>query len=123
MVFTYRTQHCRHEFVCLVRLHEVAHLEHANRQAWYDGSMFLQGLLQNFAVPVIIFDGSNFGDTAKALESLQVGFVHVGEVGVRNDDIGESLNIAQTVCESGSFSRNHSISIDDRYLVGSSSRQ
>lgn len=120
---TYRTQHCGHELVCLVRLHEVAHLEHANRQARYDGSMLLQGLLQYLAVLVIVFDRSNLGDATKALESLQVRFVHVGEVGVRNDNIGESLNVAQAVCKSTSFSKSYCITVDVWYLVGSSSRQ
>jgi hypothetical protein len=86
-VLSYGPQHGVHEIVQLIRLHQVARLQHPDGQTWYDGGMFFQSLLQYLAVTVVIFDGSNFRHTSKALESLEVRLVHVGKVWVRNNDV------------------------------------
>lgn len=106
---TYRSQHCIHEFVGLVRLHEVPDFQDPNSQTWYDGGMFLQSLLQHFAIPVVVFDRSNFGYAPKALKSLEVRFVDVGEVWIRNDHVRQGLDITQTVGKSGRFSGCHDV--------------
>ena len=116
------------ELVRLLGPHQGAHLEHANGQSGYDGGMFSQRLLQDLAVVVIVVERADLWDAAKALKGTQIQLVDVGEVRVGDDDIGQRLDIAQTV---GYPTRLQLVSHEARetrdgrvcYLVGSSSRQ
>lgn len=84
----YRAKHSVHELVSLFRAHQRSHLQHSQCQSGYNGRVFVQGLPQHSAVIFIVVQGSDFGDTAKALESSEVQFVYVGKMGIRNDDVG-----------------------------------
>lgn len=96
----YRSQHGGHELVRLLGLHEAAHLEHADSQAGYDGGMLRQGLLQEVAVLLVIFQRAYLGHSAKALEGTQVRLVDMGEVRVCNNDVWQGLDITQAMRES-----------------------
>lgn len=121
---THSSQHGRYELVGLIRLHEVAHLQHADSQSWDDSRMLLQGLFQHFAVAVVVFDSPDFGDAPKALEGLEVRLIDVGEVWVRHDNVWQSLDIAQAVRKSGLLSKSSRHEAGRAYhLVGSSNRQ
>ena len=56
--------------------------------------MLSQRLPQHLAVILIVVKGADFGDTAKALESSEIQFVYVGEVGISDDDVGQGLDVA-----------------------------
>jgi hypothetical protein len=94
---SYGSQHGGHELVRLLGLHEAAHLEHANGQAGYHGRMFGQRLLQHLAVLFVVLERLDLGHATEALKGSQVRLVYVGEVRVGHDDIGQRLDIAQTV--------------------------
>jgi hypothetical protein len=84
--------------------------------------MFRQCLFEHLAVAVIVVDGADLGDSAKALKGAQVRFVYVGEVGIGDDDVGQGLDIAQAVGKSG-LSEMMIGDAGGQYLVGSSRRQ
>lgn len=67
--------------------------------------MLLQSLLQHFAVAIIVFNGSNLRYAPEALESLKVRLIDVSEVGVRDDDVWQGLDVTQAVRESGVLSK------------------
>jgi hypothetical protein len=97
---SYRSQHGGHELVRLLGLHEAAHLEHANGQAGYHGH------------------------ATEALKGSQVRLVYVGEVRVGHDDVGQRLDVAQTVGKPVGIQHGAgSLHILSIYLVGSSRRQ
>lgn len=101
----YRSQHCGHELVRLLGLHEAAHLQHANGQAGYDGGVLGQGLLQHLAVLLVVLERANLGHAAKALKGAQVRLVHMGEMRVGDDDVGQSLDVTKAVRQSTFFSK------------------
>jgi hypothetical protein len=101
---SYRSQHCGHKLVRLFGLHEPTDLENANGQAGYDGRMLGQGLLQHLAVLLVVFQRANFGHATEALKGAQVRLVDMGKMRVRDDNIGEGLDVAEAVRQSTSFS-------------------
>jgi hypothetical protein len=62
--------------------------------------MFLERLGQHLAVFFVVLQRPDFGHTAEALECSQVRLVDMGEVRIRDDDVGEGLDITQAVGES-----------------------
>ena len=62
--------------------------------------MLLERLLQHLAVLVIVFQRPYFGNAAKALECSEIEFIYMGEVGVRDDHVGECLDVTEPVCYS-----------------------
>jgi len=58
-----------------------------------DWGMLGKGLLQDLAIAVIVFQRADLLDATKALEGSVVELVDVGEVRVRNDDVGEGLDV------------------------------
>lgn len=99
--WAYRSEHGGHEAVGCLGLDKAADLEDANGEAGDDGGMFGQGVLQDVAVAVVVVEGLDDGDAAKALKSAQVALVDVGKVGVGDNDVGERLDVAQAVGEAG----------------------
>ena len=85
--------------------------------------MLCQRFFEDFAVTVVVFNCANFGDATEALEGAQVGLVYVGEVGIGDDDVGQSLDVAQTVGKSGVSGMEGGRGGYEQYLVGSSRRQ
>lgn len=65
---SYRSQHCRHEFVRLLGLDEAAHFQDTSGQAGNDGRMLGQRLLENLAVLLIVFERAYFGYATEALK-------------------------------------------------------
>jgi hypothetical protein len=63
--------------------------------------MLCQRFLEDLAVAVIVFDCANLGDATEALEGAQVGFVYMGEVGIGDDNVGQSLDVAQPMGKPG----------------------
>jgi hypothetical protein len=59
--------------------------------------MLGQCLLEHLAVAVVVLDGSDLGDATEALKGAQVRLVDMCKVGVRNDDVGQRLDVAQAV--------------------------
>lgn len=100
----YRSQHGVHEFVRLLRPHQAADLKHAEGQPGDDGGMLSQRLPQHLAVFLVVIEGTNLGDPAKALKGGEIELVDVGEMGVRNDDIGQGLDVTQAVGDSATAS-------------------
>jgi hypothetical protein len=102
---SYRSQHGGHELVRLLGLHEAAHLEHANGQAGYHGRVLGQRLLQHLAVLFVVFKRLDLGHATEALKGAQVRLVYVGEMRVGYHDVGQRLDVAQTVCKSAGLSK------------------
>jgi hypothetical protein len=121
---SYRSQHGGHELVRLLGLHEAAHLEHADGQAGYHGRVFGQRLLQQLAVLFVVVERLDLGHATEALKGSQVRLVYVGEVRVGHDDVGQRLDVAQTVGKPVGIQHGAgSLHILSIYLVGSSRRQ
>jgi hypothetical protein len=85
--------------------------------------MLRQCLFQDLAVAIVVLDCTNLGDATEALKGAQVGFVDMGEVGVGDDDVGQGLDIAQTVGKSRRSETQPRGHVQGQYLVGSSRRQ
>ena len=98
---TYRSQHSGHELVCFLRCHEAANLKDANGQARDDSGMLGQGLVEHLAVSLVVLKRADGGNATEAFEGTQVELVNVGQVGIGNDDVGQRLDIAQTVGKPG----------------------
>jgi hypothetical protein len=62
-------------------------------------------LLQQLAVVVIVLERPDLLYAAEALEGSVVELVDVSEVGVGDDDIGEGLDVAQTMGYPGLLQR------------------
>jgi hypothetical protein len=101
----YRSEHGVHEPVRLLGLHEPLHLEHANGQTGYNGGMLFERLFQYFAIAIIVIQRPDLLDTTEALKGSMIELVDVGEVRVGDDDIGESLDVAQTMGYPGLLQR------------------
>jgi hypothetical protein len=82
-----------------------------------------QCLFQNLAVAIVVLDCANLGDATEALKGAQVGLVYMGEVGVGDDNVGQGLDIAQTVGKSRVSGLQARVHLRGQYLVGSSRRQ
>ena len=93
----YRSQHGVHKFICLVGLHEAAHLQDANGQPRYHSRMLLERIFEYLTIPIIILERADLGNATKALEGSKIELVHVGEMGVCNNNIRQRLHVAQTV--------------------------
>jgi hypothetical protein len=85
--------------------------------------MLGQCLFQNLAVAIVVLDCANLGDATEALKGAQVGLVYMGKVGVGDDNVGQGLDIAQTVGKSRMLEMQARVHFQGQYLVGSSRRQ
>lgn len=85
---SYRSQHGVHEFVRLLGPHQATHFKDTQGQTGDDSGVFRQCLLQYLAIFLIVVEGANFWNAAKTLKGTEVLLVDMGEMGVRNDDIG-----------------------------------
>ena len=87
--------------------------------------MFGQGFLEHLAVVLVVIEGADYGDTAKAFKSSEIEFVDVGEMGVCDDDVRQGLDVTQTVGYSARLQ--HTVRGENRGwcadLMGSSKRQ
>jgi hypothetical protein len=86
--------------------------------------MFIERLFQHLAVSVIVLERTDLLDTAKSLEGSEVQLVDVGEVGIRNDYIGQRLNVPEAVgYPAGLQCLDREKKCAVSHLVGSSRRQ
>ncbi len=69
---TNRSQHGGHELVRFLCSHEPTNLEHANSQTRNDSGMLSQGFFQHLAVPLIVLEGTYFGNTTETLKGTQI---------------------------------------------------
>ncbi len=83
-----------------MRVHQPATLEDAHGELGDDGQVALEVLADDVAEVVIVLEGLYFFDLAKRVKGVVVEVVDVVDVGVRDDDVGELLHVAEAMCDS-----------------------
>ena len=95
---THRSQNRIHEIVEILRVHEAAALEYPHGQLGYDGQVALEVLRDDLAEAVIVFEGLDLLEFAETVKGVVVEVVDIVYVGVRYDDVGELLHVAEAMC-------------------------
>lgn len=68
----YRSQESVHEFIHLCGTHQVLTLEYPHRQPRDDGQVLPQRVADDFAIAVIIIDGSDLSNATEGLKSFVI---------------------------------------------------
>lgn len=61
--------------------------------------MLLQHLAEHIAEPIIVVQTADLGDHAEPLKRFIVQFINEGKMWVRHDDVGQLLDISETMRE------------------------
>lgn len=95
-----RAEEQRHEIVDLLRRHPALNLERGQGEFGDDDEVILEGLFDSLTQLVVVLDRLDFGEVVKLVEGLEVEVVDVGEMPVREDVVGEALEVPDPVGES-----------------------
>lgn len=99
LTITYRSQKGVHQPVHLVRWSEVATLQHSHRQIWNCNQMLSQHFFESLTEHIIVLQASNLRDYPELLKGFVVEFVYKGDMGVGNHNVGQLLDVPQTMGE------------------------